>query len=145
MRDPNPEQVLSKPTLTAIIGCLTLLSLTGCGQAARKSADPYDGLPQAILSWHADVEKTAACSGKPTAGGNGCQAFEVGCKIEQPIGPSEAGVTARILAAMSWNAWNAARGDFDPASGGAVFTKTNGNWARRDLSTPVNLTTCATS
>ena len=81
---------------------------------------------------------------KPSAGGNGCQAFEVGCKVEQPIGPSEVGVTARVMAAMSWNAWNTARGDFDPASGSAVFTKTNGKWARRDLSTPVNLTTCAT-
>lgn len=141
----NLEHILYKPSLYLLVGCFTLLSLTGCGQVAHKSADVYDGLPQAILSWHADVEKTAACSGKPTAGGNGCQAFEVGCKVEQPIGPAEVGVTARILAAMSWSAWNAARGDFDPASGGAVFTKTNGNWARRDLSTPVNLTTCATS
>lgn len=121
--------------------CATVLGLAACQKPAESASDPYAGLSEAILVWHGDIEKTQACAGKPTEGGKGCNSFEVGCKVMQP---ADKGATAKVIAAMSWSAWNPKRGDFDPASGAASFSKVDGKWVRHDLSGPVNLTTCAT-
>jgi hypothetical protein len=125
-------------------GLLAAMTLCGCQKSASPSADPYEGLDAAITDWRGEIVKSPACAKAPE-GGKGCQAFEVGCKVEAPLTPKDKGVTAKIVAAMSWSAWNPARGDYDPASGMASFAKTDGRWARRDLPGPVNLSTCATS
>ena len=133
-------------SIAILAGGLAAAGLSGCGQqAASDPKDPNAGLSEAILAWRADIDKSKECSAKPAAGGKACQTYEVGCKVEQPIGPQDKGVTAKVLAAMSWSAWNPKRNDYDPASSGAVFSKVNGKWVRKDVTGPVNLTTCATS
>lgn len=123
-----------------------VLVLGGCQKApGANPADPYVGLSDAILDWRDDIDRSPDCAAKPTGGGKACQTYEVGCKAVQPIGPGERGVTAKLVAAMSWTAWNPKRGNYEPASGGAIFAKTDGKWVRQDLSGPVNLSTCATS
>ncbi len=59
--------------------------------------------------------------------------------------PGKVGQTARVVAGLSWDAWSAQRSDYDSASGGAIFAKTNGVWVRTDLTGPINLATCVTS
>ncbi len=124
---------------------LFVLALGGC-QKAHTSAEsgPYAGLASAIAVWHRDIETQPACGIKP-AKGHACQNFNIECKVSLDLEPGKAGETARLVAAMSWDEWNVRRADYDSASGGAIFTRTNGIWARTDINGPINLATCATS
>jgi len=121
------------------------LSLAGCQKPADPAGEAYAGLPEAILGWRNDIERSSGCSVKPASGGMACQTFEVGCKAAQAMGPKDSAATAKVLVAMSWDAWSAKRGDYEPASGGAVFVKREGHWSRQDVTGPVNLSTCAAS
>lgn len=137
----------TSPILKRIIlagGLLAALSVGGCQKPASNAADPYAGLDRAILAWRGDIDKSPACAKTPD-GSKGCQTFEVNCKVEAPLTAKDKGATAKIVAAMSWGAWSKARGDYEPASGGAAFSKINGEWVRHDIAGPVNLSTCATS
>jgi hypothetical protein len=142
---PEAERVLTRYAAVMLAGgLLAALTLGGCQKAASGSTDPYAGLDGAIADWRGEIVKSPACAQAP-AGGKGCQAFEIGCKVQAPLTAKDKAVTAKIVAAMSWSAWNPARGDYDPASGMASFAKTDGQWVRHDLPRPVNLTTCARS
>ncbi len=123
---------------------LVAISVAGC-QKPVASKDRYDGLSPAILAWRGDIARSPACGLTAADGGKGCQGFTVGCKVEQPFGADEAGVTAKVLVGMSWDAWNPVSAGYEPSSGGAVFAKTNGQWVRHDVNRPINLGTCATS
>lgn len=136
---------MKRLSIAILAGGLAAAGLTGCSKPAADANDPNAGLSDAILAWRADIDRGADCSAKPAGGGKACQTYEVGCKVEGKIRPDEKGVTARVVAAMSWDAWNAKRGDYDPKSGMAEFSKVGGKWVRKDLTGPVNLNTCATS
>lgn len=126
-------------------GLLAALTLGGCQKASDANpADPYAGLDKAILAWRGDIDKSPKCAKTPE-GAKGCQTFEVSCKVESPVTATDKDVSAKVVMAMSWGAWSKVRGDYEPASGGAMFAKTHGEWVRHDLSGPVNLSTCATS
>lgn len=147
----EPERFLTKLTRATLRrtiqagGLLAVLALGGCQKSAESNpADPYAGLDKAILAWRGDIDKSPECAKTPD-GAKGCQTFEVNCKVEAPVTAADKGVSAKIVAAMSWGAWSKTRGDYEPASGGATFAKTQGKWVRHDLSGPVNLSTCATS
>jgi len=125
----------------------TTALIAGCGaKPAASAADGqarYAGLDQAIRAWRADIVKTQdACQG---AAEQGCQAFEVACKVEREIAPEEKarGVSAKVVAGMSWEAWSAAHGEPLPAAGFAEFTRIGSTWSR---SAPLNgnLSTCET-
>ena len=129
------------PTLAAAL-------LAGCGAQTPKAEAGGDarfaGLDQAIRVWRADIVKTqAACKG--AAAQPGCRGFEVACKVEREIAPEEQakGVSAKVVAGMSWEAWSAAHGEALPVSGFAEFTRTGATWSR---SAPLkgDLTTCQT-
>lgn len=122
------------------------LTLGGCqqgGSAAGQAGDKYAGLDGAIRTWHASVkEKDALCVNQPAA--QACNSFEVACKGERPLDPADEakGVTAKVVTAMSWQAWSAETEEYRPASGVAEFTKVGEEWRRVDVG-PVNLATCA--
>ena len=136
------ERVLKRLVLICLSAAL---ALGGC-QKAHKSADagPYEGLSTAIATWHKDLEASPGCSAKP-ASGHACQNFNIECKASMDLEPGKAGETERVVAGMSWDAWSAKHSDYDSASGGAIFAKTNGVWTRKDLSGPINLATCVAS
>lgn len=126
--------------------CLVVVSALGGCQKTPKAAEAgaYAGLSEAIAVWHKDIEAQPACGAKP-ASGYACQNFNIDCKASMDLEPGKPGQTARIVAAMSWDAWNAKRADYDSASGAAIFTRTNGVWSRTPVKGSVNLSTCATS
>lgn len=112
------------------------------GGGAQEAGGKYAGLEDAIRDWRADIVKAdAACQAK---GGQGCESFEVGCKGEQEIGPDDQarGVAAKVVVAMTWSAYDAARAEARPASGFAEFRKAGGSWSRSEAR-PVNIATCA--
>ena len=119
------------------------LALVGCGGGGA-SNEPYADLDPHIRQWRADLIKSeAACQGKTPEGFERCQQFEVSCKVEDPMTPAErsAGVTHKVLAAITWSEPDPAAGGQRPASATAVFTKSGEGWARQDAE-PVNLRTC---
>lgn len=115
------------------------LALAGC-QKPKPAADLNSELQAQILAWRTDIVKTdKACMAKAEA----CSGFDVGCKGARAITPAEAaqGVTAKVVVAMSWNAFDPKDGDSDPVSRTRQFVKTGGVWTARDVA-PVNLSTC---
>ena len=117
-------------------------AMAGCQQAAPAGPEAkYAGLDEAILVWRNDLESSSKdCPKSPD--GKSCQSFDVGCKGARPEGPGE---TAKLVVAMSWEAWSPRHNEYGPASGIAEFRKAGGKWLRKDLPGPVNLETCATS
>ncbi|HEX2560892.1 hypothetical protein [Phenylobacterium sp.] len=122
------------------------LMMAGCGQGGGgDSANPHAGLDVAIKDWRGDIMKTeAACRQAKGPEGEACQQFEVTCKVESPIDETEraAGVTEKVLAAMTWTARDPAMNEQKPASATATFSRTSDGWTRK-AADPVNLRTCA--
>lgn len=126
---------------------LSTLALAACGQspagrAASNEDARFAGLDAQIAAWRPDIEKNnAACA--PAEGG-GCQDFQVTCKAEREISPDERarGVTAKLVAAMTFNSQGATPDDLKPGSAFAEFTKTGDSWTRVEAQ-PVNLQSCA--
>ena len=123
------------------------LMLAGCGQGgdAGTTADPHAGLDVAIKDWRESIVQTEADCRQPNGPeGEACQRFEVTCKVESPIDAAEraAGVTQKVLAAMTWMARDPAMNEQQPASATAVFSRTGEGWTRKPAE-PVNLRTCA--
>ena len=117
------------------------LLLAACGGNAP-AADPNDPAAE-ILKWHADLEAThPVCANKVE--GKGCEGFEVTCKgLKDPeAGDQAKGVTARVVAAMRFNARMEDGSTGKPGSAFADFVKTDGQWTRAEAQ-PVNPTTCA--
>jgi len=127
------------------IGVLALaLLLPGACRERPSSvaADPYAGLDRAILAWKADiVAHDPSCRAPPA--GQKCEMFEVSCKAQRTISPGEraAGVTARLVADMTWSGFDA-KGAARTAAADALFEKVGGAW-RRSAYGPVNPESCA--
>jgi hypothetical protein len=122
-----------------------LLSLAACSQGGQKPAagDLNAELQPQILDWRNAVEANhVACKAK--VGGKGCESFEVACKAAMDITPAEQakGVTAKVIAAMTFNGRNPDGSSGKPGSAFAQFSKANGAWTRVEAK-PVNMSTCA--
>lgn len=141
------RRTLERPELQALktIGAvaLSVLLLAGCGRQPSSDAnDPYAGLDQEIRAWKADITANdRSCRGQTPQ--QKCEMFEVSCKAQREITPQEkaAGVTAKLVADMSWSGFDAT-GASQTASADALFVKTNGAWTRTPHK-PVNPETCA--
>lgn len=115
--------------------------LASCSPEAQTGAEAkYGGLDAAIQAWRQQVVKTdAACLAKA----EGCQGFEVRCKGAREITATDQakGVTAKLVVAMNWEGWDAARSEYRSQSGFSEFTKVDGGWLRASTA-PVNMTSC---
>ena len=121
------------------------LLLAGCGAPGGKADanDPYAGLGAQIVAWHTDLEAHhIAC--KTKVKGHGCDSFEVTCKAMQEITPDETakGVSAQVVAAMTFDGRNADGSSGQSGSAFALFSKAGGQWSRAEAM-PVNMQTCA--
>ena len=130
--------------LAALAVC-GLLLIGACSPAANKagSDDLYAGLDAQILDWRTALETShPACASK--VDGKGCESFQVTCKAMQEITPDEKakGITAQIVASMSFNGRGAEGVSGRPGSAFALFSKAGGAWTRVE-SPPVNMSTCA--
>ncbi len=127
-----------------ILAGVTALSLSACGKTDTGGAgDPYAGLESQILSWRTAIEAGhPSCSTK--VDGKGCADFQVTCKAAQIIAPDETarGVSAKVVAAMTFNGRTSEGVSGQPGSAFALFSKTGSAWTRAE-SPPVNLTSCA--
>ena len=121
-----------------------LLLLGACNPPAKSTGDDkFVGLDGQILSWRQDILKgDKLCQSQ--AEGQKCEGFEVICKAERTVTPEDQakGVTAKVVAALNWNGFDPKFKQSQRATATALFTRTNGAWARVEH-VPVNLSTCA--
>lgn len=133
-------------TALAVLPILAALALTACspGAAPKSDEDPrFAGLEAQILSWKNDIETGAPlCAAK--VDGHGCETFEVACKAERTITAPEQqrGVTAKLVAAMTFATRNPDGSNGKPGSAFAEFSKAGETWTRTEAPA-VNLSTCA--
>ncbi|MBL8771050.1 MAG: hypothetical protein JNK30_06670 [Phenylobacterium sp.] len=131
--------------ILAVAG-LSLSVLSACssgGGDAAASDDPNVALRPLIAQWSKDIEAThSACSAKVE--GKGCQDFQVTCKAEHAVGAADAqrGVTAQVIAAMTFAGRNPDGSTGKSGSSFALFSKAADGWTRGEAM-PVNLQTCA--
>lgn len=128
----------------AVAASLAALLLTACSQSeAAKSNDPYAGLSDEILTWRTSIEGShPACATKVE--GKGCTDFQVMCKAAQAITPDETahGVTAKVVAAMTFAGRQADGSTGKSGSSFATFSKAGDAWTRAEAR-PVNMSSCA--
>jgi hypothetical protein len=128
-----------------LLATLAALALASCGKTggASQSTDPYAGLDGEFVSWRKVIEAThPGCRLKVEK--KGCDAFQITCKAQQEITPDETarGITAQIVAAMTFMGKGSDGSSDNPGSAFAVFSKAKGAWTRVETP-PVNLSTCA--
>ncbi|MBW8813566.1 MAG: hypothetical protein JF588_09085 [Caulobacterales bacterium] len=128
-----------------LVAAALLLPLAACSQGGQKPAagDLNAELQPQMLAWRTALEANhVAC--KTKVDGKGCESFEVTCKAAQDISPEEKakGVTAQVIAAMTFNGRTADGSSGKPGSAFAQFTKTGDSWTRTEAK-PVNMSTCA--
>jgi hypothetical protein len=133
-----------RPAILAFAAVLLLCACQPKAAEGQAGETRFAGLDQAILDWRNDIRQAqAACrEGGP---GAGCQNFAVACKAERAVAAKEQarGVSAKVVAGMSWDAWDPARAESLPEAGFVQFTKVGGTWSR---SGPLrgDLATCRT-
>ncbi len=128
----------------AAAAALGALLLSACSSGGKADAgDPTAGLDQEILAWRTAIETShTACATK--VGDKGCQDFQVMCKAHQEIDAAETarGITAQVVAAMTFAGRNADGSTGKSGSAFAVFSKVGDTWAREEVP-PVNMSSCA--
>lgn len=133
-----------KPISAASLAALLLAACSqGGGGDANAANDPYAGLSAEILAWRGQIEADhPTCQTK--VDGKGCDTFQVNCKAAQEITPEERakGVTAQVVAAMTFNGRTPDGSSGKPGSAFAEFSRTGDAWTRAEAK-PVNLATCA--
>lgn len=126
--------------LPLLAAALTLAACSPPGATSTKAdADPkFAGLDQQLLAWRADLEKTNPVC----AAAKGCQDYDVACKGERPLTPSDQakGIAAKVVVAMTFNPKGAESAK--PGSAFAEFTKAGNGWMRTETAA-VNLSSCA--
>lgn len=132
-----------RPLAAAGLAAISLAACSQGGSAKSGSSDPNAGMDSEILAWRTSIEAShPACAAKVE--GKGCESFQVMCKALQTVTPEEtaAGMTSKIVAAMTFSARSADGSTGKSGSAFAYFSKTGDAWTRTEAK-PVNLTTCA--
>lgn len=113
------------------------------GQSGGAQQGKFAGLDQEILTWRKDILATDPLC-RSQAEGEKCESFEVTCKAERDLTPADAatGVTARVVAAMTWNGFDPKFRHGQSGVRAAEFAKGKAGWTRADHK-PVNPQTCA--
>lgn len=122
-------------------------ALAGCSPSGSTSSGAaqgkFAGFDQEETKWRQDIlASDPLCTSQ--AEGEKCQGFEVTCKAERDLTPEDQanGVTARVVAAMTWNGFDP---KFKHAQSGmrvAEFAKGKTGWTRAEHK-PVNPESCA--
>jgi hypothetical protein len=128
----------------AVVAALSILG--ACSQASQPSGqatDKFAGLDGEILKWRMGIlAEDALC--KSQVAEQKCQSFEIACKAERTVTAQDAakGVTAHVVAAMTWEGFDPKLKQAQSGARAAQFTKTAAGWTRADHA-PVNLSSCA--
>lgn len=135
------------PTLTKRVAAIAALMMLGAcsqgGGSAGAAKDKFAGLDSEILKWRTDIMASDALC-KSTVADQKCESFEVACKAERELTADDTakGVTARVVAAITWNGFDAKFQHAQSGSRTAEFDKSASGWKRAEHP-PVNMSSCA--
>jgi len=123
-----------------------LLLLGACNQpgpSGGQAGDKFAGLDAEILKWRSQILAADPLC-RSQAQDQKCQSFEVACKAERNLSPQDQakGITAHVVAAMSWNGWDPKLRQPQAGSRASEFTKDAAGWTRAEHA-PVNMESCA--
>ena len=126
-----------------LVGALAGCSPSGSTGSGGADQGKFAGFDQEETKWRQDILASDPLC-KSQAEGEKCQGFEVTCKAERNLTPQDQtnGVTARVVAAMTWNGFDP---KFKHAQNGmrvAEFAKGASGWMRSEHK-PVNPQSCA--
>ncbi|WP_372784463.1 hypothetical protein [Phenylobacterium sp.] len=135
-------------TRAAALAALLILACAqgGCSQAAKTGAaatGKFAGLDGEILTWRKEIIAADPLC-KSQAEGQKCDSFDVACKAERTVTPEDQarGITARVVAAMTWNGFDTKFLHAQNGSRTAEFVKNASGWTRAEHK-PVNMGSCA--
>jgi hypothetical protein len=130
----------------AALTMILAAGIGGCspsGPSASPDQGKFAGLDGELLKWRKDILATDPLC-KSQAEGEKCESFEVACKGERALTAADPadGVTARVVAAMSWNGFDPKFKHGQSGMRAAEFAKGKAGWSRSEHK-PVNPTSCA--
>ncbi len=130
---------------TGAAALAALMIVGGCSPAPKGGgpADQFAGLDGEILKWRGEIiAHDPLCASK--AEGQTCVDFEVACKAQRTVTAADQakGVTGRVVAAISWNGFDAKFKQAQRGAKTAEFAKAASGWTRTDHA-PVSMSTCA--
>jgi hypothetical protein len=135
-------------TLAAVFAALmTTAALGACSPSGSASGGgeqgKFTGLDQQEVRWRQDILAADPLC-RSQAQDEKCQGFEVTCKAERDLTPADQanGVTARVVAAMTWNGFDPKFKHAQSGMRAAEFAKGKAGWTRGDHK-PVNPESCA--
>jgi len=113
------------------------------GQGSGQAGGKFAGLDGEILKWRTQILAADPLC-KSNVEGQKCDSFEVACKAERTVTPADqaAGITARVVAAITWNGWDPKLKQAQSGSRASEFVKGASGWTRSDHA-PVNMSSCA--
>src|SRR5204862_3996851 len=126
----------------ALAALFLLAACSQQGQSGAAGQDRFAGFDQEILKWRkAILASDPLCQSQ--AAGEKCESFEVVCKAERTLTPDDAakGVVARVVAAMTWNGFDAKFRHAQSGVRAAEFAKGKTGWTRT-AHAPINMRTC---
>jgi hypothetical protein len=129
----------SAPALAALV---LLAACSQHGQSGNAGQDKFAGFDQEILKWRQEIlSNDPLC--RSQAEGEKCESFEVVCKAERTLTPDDAakGITARVVAAMTWSGFDAKFRHAQSGVRAAEFAKGRSGWTRTPHA-PINMQTC---
>lgn len=136
-----------KTLAAALAALMTTAALSACSPSGPASGGgeqgKFAGFDQQEMKWRQDIlADDPLC--KSQAEGEKCQGFEVTCKAERDLSAEDQanGVTARVVAAMTWNGFDAKFKHAQSGMRAAEFAKGKAGWTRTDHK-PVNPESCA--
>jgi len=123
-----------------------LMILEGCSQgggSAGGDQGKFAGLDGEILKWRTDIMASDPLC-KSTVADQKCESFEVACKAERELTADDKakGVSARVVAAITWNGFDSKFQHAQSGSRTAEFDKSASGWTRAEHP-PVNMSSCA--
>ena len=113
------------------------------GHSGQAGQDRFAGLDQQEQTWRQDIMAADPLC-KSQAEGEKCQGFEVTCKAERTVTAQDQakGITARVVAAMTWNGFDPKFKHGQSGMRAAEFVKGPAGWTRSEHK-PVNPESCA--
>jgi hypothetical protein len=132
------------------LAVLSAFSILGaCSPASQSGGEgggetgKFAGLDTQIHAWRTQIlASDPLCRSQVKE--QACQNFDVACKAERVVTPPEQakGVTAHVVAAMTFDGWDPKLKQSQSGSRTSEFTKDATGWSRADHA-PVNTSTCA--
>jgi hypothetical protein len=113
------------------------------GDAAGGEQGKFAGFEAEIPKWRTDILASDPLC-RSQAEGEKCVSFEIACKAERTVTAEDTakGVTARVVAAVTWNGFDSKFKHAQSGMAAAEFVKGPGGWTRTEHK-PVNPQTCA--